>query len=349
MPMKTIMRRILVLAAAMLLLAVSCATAENPAAAGESAPWAEIKAGDVLCFGTPDEMSGFGGRWLVLDPAHTNTGEAGMFLVSLDLVGSDAGDPLLFRDIGDVSVSFSDRGEAYAAEHPGTIDYQGSDIQQWCAAFAETRLSEAERQALLPTFKSDEAIVIPGLGIPLLGTNGTVDFDPAENVLSGDRVFLLSVEEAANPAYGFTDDRSRVALFKGEANGYWLRSPHIPTFPLDVGFVFPFGKIMDYPVSGKSIYTMNTYARPACSLDLSGIAAAERMTASGKTVFWRLTMQGGEPNTQSYDLSLPEVGPVLDLNAMLRNVLIIAALVLAALIGLIVWLVVRKHRKRSAK
>ena len=334
-------RKILALALAALLLALSWAVAEAPA------PRAEIKAGDVLCFGAPDEESGFGGRWLVLDPERTNTGEAGMFLVSLDLIGSDAGGSLLFRDIGDVAVSFTDRGEKYAAEHPGVTDYQGSDIQQWCAAFAETHLSEAERQALLPTHKSDDAVVIPGLGIPLFGTTGTVDFDPAENALQGDRLFLMSVEEAFNAAYGFADDRSRVALFKGEAAGYWLRSPHIPTFPLDVGFVFPFGKIMDYPVSGKSIYTMSTYARPACNLDASWVAAAEKLTSTGDTAFWRLTMQGDAPNPRAYDLTMPKIGPVMDLNAMLRNALIISAVVILALIGLIVWIVVRKRRKKS--
>ena len=341
--MKTVKRIFSALAAAAVLLTLCCA------AAGDSAPCAGIRAGDILCFGTPDELSGFTGRWRVLDPAHTNTGEEGMFLVSLDLIGSDSGGTLLFRDIGDVSVSFSDRGEAYAAEHPGTTDYRDSHIRQWCAAFAQARFSEAERQALLPAFKSDEAIAIPGLGIPLFGTTGTVDFDPAENVLSGDSVFLLSVEEAANASYGFGDDRSRVALFKGEPNGYWLRSPHIPTFPLDVGFVFPFGKIMDYPVSGKSLYTMNTYARPACNLDISRVAAAEKLTASGEAAFWRLTVKGSAPNTLTYDLTLPEIGPVLDLNAMLRNVLIAAAAVIAALIGLIVSLVIRKRRKRRAK
>ena len=63
-------------------------------------PSFQIKAGDILCFGTPDEASGFDGKWLVLDPDHTNTGEDGIFVVSLNLVGNDQGAPLLFRDIG---------------------------------------------------------------------------------------------------------------------------------------------------------------------------------------------------------------------------------------------------------
>ena len=87
--MKTVKRIFSALAAAAVLLTLCCA------AAGDSAPCAGIRAGDILCFGTPDELSGFTGRWRVLDPAHTNTGEEGMFLVSLDLIGirQDVADP----------------------------------------------------------------------------------------------------------------------------------------------------------------------------------------------------------------------------------------------------------------
>ena len=76
---------------------------------------AEIHAGDVVCFGICDDACGFDGKWLVLDTEHTNTGEPGMFLVALNLISDEKGNSLLFRDIGDVSVSFAARGDAYAA------------------------------------------------------------------------------------------------------------------------------------------------------------------------------------------------------------------------------------------
>lgn len=104
-----------------------------------SAPADAVKQGDVLCFGEPDADSGFDGKWLVLDPAHTSMGTDGMFLASLNLVGADNGDPLVFRSIDGVSVSFSDRGESYASAHPGATDYQGSDLQQWCERFSQGR------------------------------------------------------------------------------------------------------------------------------------------------------------------------------------------------------------------
>lgn len=309
----------------------------------------EIQTGDVVCFGTPDAACGFDGKWLVLDSEHTNTGAPGMFLVSLNLIGNEQGRPLLFRDIGDVSVSFSDRGEAFAEEHPGSTDYQGSDIQTWCEDFAQNHLTQAEYQALLPTWKSDAATVIPGLGIPLPGVmTGTVDFDPVENILNGDRLFLLSAEEITNEQYGFSDGSSRIAAFKGTAEGYWLRSPHIPTFPLDVGFVFGFGAVMDFPVNANFMMELGTYARPACNLDIGSITNAEVLTVSDETTVWRLHFQD-EANERQYDTSLPEKMEAMDLGAMLKTVLIVAVCVLIFLVILMIVLVRIVSRKRWAK
>ena len=70
----------------------------------------EIRTGDVLCFGTPEEACGYDGKWLVLDGAHTNMGTDGIFLVSLNLIGGENGEPLVFRQLpGDPSVTFSDQ------------------------------------------------------------------------------------------------------------------------------------------------------------------------------------------------------------------------------------------------
>ena len=339
-------RTALLLAVLVLMMTAVSAPAE------ETVSPARIKAGNILCFGTPDESCGFDGKWLVLDDEHTNMGTEGLFLVSLNLIGGSDGKPILFRHIGEnVSVSFSNRGEAYAKAHPGVTDYQGSDLQRWCAEFLESHFSEAERQAILPTVKSDAGIAIPGFSIPLPGAStGTVDFDPAENILNGDKLFPLSAEEAYNAAYGFVDNQSRAALYKGEENGYWLRSPHIPTFPLDVGFVFSFGAVMDYPVNAKSMFAMDTYARPACNLDKGSIAGLEALNQKGSVTIWRLSFQGGPMNSVSYDLSLPNVGPVPDVQRILSIALPSVLLVLLLLLATVLWLIVRHVRKkRSAK
>lgn len=343
-----IMKKAIRLAASALMAFLLLGSAVFPAFAETEKP--EVHVGDVVCFGICDDACGFDGKWLVLDAEHTNTGEPGMFLVALNLISDEEGNSLLFRDIGDVSVSFEDRGDAFAAEHPGSTDYQNSDIQVWCEDFAQSHLTRAEYDALIPTRKSDAAAVIPGFGIPLPGAAaGTVDFDPVDDILNGDRLFLLSAEEITNPQYGFVDARSRVAQYKGTEEGYWLRSPHIPTFPLDVGFVFSFGAVMDFPVNGNFAFEMNSYARPACNLDSSKITDAEVLAVSGEKTIWRLSFRDGEHNDREYDTSLPVVGEVMDLTALLKRALVIAACVLILLVVVIVVVIRKVLRKRRTK
>lgn len=304
----------------------------------------EIKAGDVICFGIPDEKSGYDGKWLVLDNATTNTGTPGMFLTSLSLIGSEDGEELIYHEIGDVSVSFLNRGEEFAKENPGAQNYQGSEMQQWCEDFFNTHFSVEEQSAILPTYKSDQAVSIPGLGIPLPGaTNGTVDFDSVDNILNGDRLFLLSAEEAYNANYGFTSDASRVAFYKGEAAGYWLRSPHIDTFPLDVGFVFGFGALMDYPVNGQFSFHMNSYARPAMNLDSTKITDLEVLNTENGTTVWRISMNGNK-NLQEYDPSLPAVADTIDLRGMAQKAMLIVILALVTIVSTVIYMIVR-HKK----
>lgn len=251
---------------------------------------AEIQTGDIICLGESSTDNNFDGRWVVLDSTHTNTGEEGIFLASVNAIGNNDGTTVLFKDIGDVTVSFDDRGQDYAEAHPGTTDYQTSDIKAFCDDFLKNNFTESEQNALIATYKSDEAISIQG---PTLseGKTPTVDFDAAEDVLNGDKIFLLSAEEMSNSTYGFNSDEDRIATFNDEAKGYFLRSPHSPSFPLDVGFVFQNGKIMDYPVNGKSMFTMDTYARLACNLDITHINSVEKSSnEDGKTV-WNISVK----------------------------------------------------------
>ena len=325
------------------LLLIMMLLAAGPAPAEEAAA---IRAGDILCFGMPDETCGFDGRWLVLDSAHTNMGTEGLFLLSLNLIGGEDGGPVLFRDIGGVSVSFSDRGEAYAKAHPGVTAYQGSDLQRWCESFLAAHFSAAEQEAMLPAYKSDAGIAIPGFGLPLPGAAaGTVDFDPAEGILNGDKLFPLSAEEASDAAFGLGDNAARVALYRGTAAGYWLRSPHIDTFPLDVGFVFSFGAVMDYPVNANTMFRMDTYARPACNLDSGRISRLEPLASQDGRTIWRVSFAGGEANARTYSTSLPDPGSVPEIVGFLRIALVAVPLLLLLLLLLIIWLIVRRIRK----
>ncbi|MBR1573004.1 MAG: hypothetical protein IJ655_09690 [Lachnospiraceae bacterium] len=251
---------------------------------------AEIKTGDIICLGKSTSKDNFDGRWVVLDSTHTNTGDEGIFLASVNAVGNFDGTTILFKDIGDITVSFEDRGQSYAETHPGTTDYQTSDIKTYCDTFLKNNFTKSEQNALIATYKSDNAISIQG---PTLseGKAPSVDFDEAKDVLNGDKIFLLSAEEMSNSDYGFNTDEDRIATYKGEAKGYFLRSPHSPSFPLDVGFVFQNGKVMDYPVNGKSMFTMDTYARVACNLDINQIKSLDKSSdKDGKTV-WNVSVK----------------------------------------------------------
>ena len=131
-----------------------------------------------------------------------------------------------------------------------------------------------------------------------------------------------------------------------------LRSPQIPTVPLDVGFVVSFGAVMDFPVNANCMFEQGTYARPACNLDSEKIAAAEVLAVNGEKTIWRLSFQDGEHNERLYDTTLPQRVEAMDLAKMLKTALAAAACVLVVLVVLIVLLVraiLRKRKKKKAK
>ena len=241
-----LMKKMLALLMAIAMLCFASAYAEDPAA---------IKAGDLVCMGIQDDGIGFDCIWRVLDADQTSTGEPGMFLLCESLIG----------------------GATYFREEtsPTTNAYAGSDAQQWCAAFFEAQFTEAEKEAILPTYKSDDAYARVS-GLAFMG-NPTVHFDAAPEILRGDKVFLLSAEEADQPAYGFADDNSRIAYYQNEPANWWLRSPHDPSFPIDVGVVYFSGWLLDFYENMNSIMSTGPVCmRPAFNLDTTCIRNAEK-------------------------------------------------------------------------
>lgn len=92
--------------------------------------------------------------------------------------------------------------------------YQGSDAQAWCKDFAgiegasvNDAFTAAELSAALATTKSDSVY--------------SPFFAAANNILSGDKVFFLSAEEA-DTYFDNYDDR----MANGGTVGWWLRSPY---------------------------------------------------------------------------------------------------------------------------
>ena len=221
----------------------------------------QVKSGDLIYYGKKDKKLSFDTIWQVLDANKTNTDEQGMFLMTKNLVAHQTEKGILFQD----------------TENPTDNEYRGSTIHKFCTAFAENHFADAENDAVIATSKSDEAYVSTFMG-------HSVNFDPAEDILDNDKVFLLSAEEVNNADYGFVDDNSRKATFNDVASNWWLRSPHDDSFPIDAGFVFSSGSQADLYVNGFSMLHTPYTARLAMNLDTNQIlfASAANVKLSGK-------------------------------------------------------------------
>ena len=207
-----------------------------------------LKKGDIFYLGISDEKSRFTARFKILDNEKTNTGEEGMFLLCETLL-SDSGKALKFR----------------TEKKPTSNMYQGSNAKKWCESFYEMHFSEKQKEWIIPTYKSDEAFSIHApFGIE---KGPYVDFKPEENALDGDHLFFLSAEEICQEKYGLDKEENRIAPYEKESEGYWLRSPHIDTFPNDVGFIFFNGWLMDFIQNSDNVFlTGGTYARPGLNI-----------------------------------------------------------------------------------
>ena len=217
-------------------------------------------------------------RWRVLDD-QTNTGESGLFLLSDVLLGKGSRGGVYF----DNTSRFSNA-------------WQGSSAQAWCRDFAGESGAESN---VNDAFTADE------LGVILSTSKSDAEFDSehhtfcaSENILSGDRVFFLSAEEAENDEYGFTDDAAQVANYGTSAGGWWLRS-----FPNEHDLPFA-GRIGDRGRVGEEGVINPWAARPAFNLNTSSVlftsvaaggkadtAVDENLTAVGTgTGEWKLTL-----------------------------------------------------------
>ena len=220
--------------------------------------WDSTNGYDYIYFGNwtaPDGNTTSGPiKWRVLDD-QTNNGETGLFLLSEDLLGSGSYGDVYFNN----DVEYGDRV------------WPNSDAQAWCRNFYSSNFSAGEQSAVLGTTKSDEEFT---------SSTGNFLFHELENILNGDKVFFLSVEEVENSAYGFINDAARVANYGTSAGDWWLRSPLAGGYPPCVGMV-------DY-TSGAVLFGNVYYdyaARPAFNLDLNAVlftsAAAGGKSASG--------------------------------------------------------------------
>ncbi|SMC65349.1 S-layer homology domain-containing protein [Papillibacter cinnamivorans] len=142
--------------------------------------------------------------WRVLDADAGNaTGTGDSLSDGSNPVDNEDAMFLLAEDILASYVDFDSNGLSNA--------WQGSDAQSWCINLYSNHFDPVEQAAVAATTKTDAATDV---------------FSSA--VLSGDPLFFLSAEEAANPSYGFLLDQDRIASLLSSASTpylWWLRSP----------------------------------------------------------------------------------------------------------------------------
>ena len=255
-------------------------------------------------------------KWRVLDD-QTNTEGDGLFLLSDALYTTWLG-VTFQKSYHSVTISGT-YAHHHKGEEPSDGDHtdclmmnawQGSDAQKWCSDFYSGYLTTQEQNAVLATTKSDKEFTIT---ITNAISTYQRKFYASENILNKDKVFFLSVEEAKNENYGFTNDDARIANYDDTAlwyNFWWLRSPSASA----TGYA----GIVDYDGSvNTNTVKFARAARPAFNLDPNSVlfisaaaggkadtAGDDNLTAVGTgTGEWKLTLKDTDRRSFSADVN----------------------------------------------
>ena len=92
---------------------------------------------------------------------------------------------------------------------------------------------------------------------------------------------------------------------------------------------------------------MTSCARPAMNIDSTKISSLEPLATENGVTVWRVSFQE-ESNLNSYSTILPVVGEVIDLRGMAQKAFATMVVILFLLIALIVFLIVRHKRRKTA-
>ena len=167
--------------------------------------------------------------------------------------------------------------------------WQDSEARSWCGNFSTTSFTVSELDAVLKTTKSDAAYT---------PSASTYEFSGSENILSGDRVFFLSAEEAEKETYGLVYGGNCIAQYGSADSAWWLRSAD------NAGST---GKINKYGRVERHIASDKMAARPAFNLNPDSVlltSAAVDVKAEGLTAVtdysgseWKLTLLDETRNT----------------------------------------------------
>ncbi len=217
--------------------------------------------------------------WRVLD-TKTNTGADGLFILSEEVLASNV-----------------------AFNSAATTVYSGSSGDTWAKEFAATdNFFEAELAALLATAKNDSKS-------SFTANSASYEIYNESNILSSDKLFMLSYDEAVSADFGLDDSRNRVAQYNGVNTAWWLRSTlkspisYISLAALvgDNGAVKPANVTASYTNDGTTTEYMGY--RPGANLDgekivftLAADGSAERafgLIPEVSTNRWKLAVSTG--------------------------------------------------------
>lgn len=167
-------------------------------------------------------------QWRVLDAEKANDGTtAGMFLLSEYLLA----DGVQFEAAWDYD------------DHDGQTkpnDWQNSDGQVWCSAFASNRsnFSDLEQAAMLGVDKTDAKTEANERLYSL-------SWEESELKKEKDKIFFLSVRELADKVGNYDGAPGLTASFNdgGSAGLWWLRSPDASTTYF-AGAVYTYGYVI---------------------------------------------------------------------------------------------------------
>ncbi len=270
-----------------------------------------IKSTDYIYFGNwanggATEISPL--RWLVLDTKTNMDGATegdGLFVLSDVLLGdgSESGGVFYQKQYATFYNWYNDEGVYCGAyfkdlDHEYVLnEWQGSDAQKWCRDFSgqsgdqkeytyseftngvPTAFSVAEANAILSTYKTDKGYRSDEFDCPFGEWTDSWEKEPLDivNILSGDKVFFLSAEEAETYfPKGYDGNEARLAEGAGDEI-WWLRSP---TSYDDVlaGLVRATGAIKSDDL-GQVGY--DWAARPAFNIDLKSVLFISAADNSG--------------------------------------------------------------------
>lgn len=173
-----------------------------------------VQRGDIVIMGRWNDQPI---RWSVLDPAATNVGEPGVFLVTEQMLTNQG-------------VMYNGTAKAV---------WKGSDGQAWCTRFYQDNLSALEQAAVPAVSKNEDAMQAYGLSWK-------------DIALEEENVFFLSTKETLDYFDPEVGDPALTTTFIGDNKVYyyWLRTPHAIHGDY-AGYVIDANNVHDYVVYGS--------------------------------------------------------------------------------------------------